>query len=302
MDLIRSSLFRWLLTAFACLVGSGASAQALDTTSQRCLTCHSDMDAAFKSTKHGVRGDSRTPFGSGKGCTACHGDPARHLESPSNPISVKFGAAHEVEPQNEACLACHKGGKRMNWAGSAHERTAQSCANCHNIHAAKDQVTVAATQAGVCFTCHKDKRAESMRFSTHPLKTGAQPCSSCHNPHGSTGEYNLLRATVNETCYTCHADKRGPFLWEHPPAREDCSLCHNPHGSNIQPMLKARQPWLCQQCHSQQFHPSTQYSGNNIPPFPAGGTAAQQTIAQGCANCHSKVHGSNHPSGARFTR
>ena len=301
MDLTRSSLSRWLVAAFVALVSSSASAQAVDATSKRCLTCHS-AQGVVTATKHGVKGDARTPFGSGKGCIACHGDPAQHLKTPVNPISVRFGKSRDAEAQNEVCLGCHKGGARMNWEGSSHERTAQACANCHNIHAPKDQVRVAATQAGVCFTCHKDRRADMLKISAHPIRSGAMPCSSCHNPHGSAGEFNLVKATVNETCYTCHADKRGPFLWEHPPAREECTLCHLPHGSNLPAMLKARPPYLSQQCHSNQFHPSTLYSGNNLSDFPAGGTTGQQMLRAGCANCHSMIHGSNHPAGARFTR
>jgi DmsE family decaheme c-type cytochrome len=108
----------------------------------------------------------------------------------------------------------------------------------------------------------------------------------------------LVKATVNETCYTCHAEKRGPFLWEHPPAREDCTNCHTPHGSIHTPLLKARAPWLCQQCHLAPMHPSTAYSGTGVPPR----GAAQQILANSCMNCHSQVHGTNHPSGPRNTR
>ena len=32
----------------------------------------------------------------------------------------------------------------------------------------------------------------------------------------------LKEASVNDNCYKCHAEKRGPFLWEHPPVRENC--------------------------------------------------------------------------------
>jgi hypothetical protein len=63
-------------------------------------------------------------------------------------------------------------------------------------------------------------------------------------------------------------------------------------------MLKVRTPWLCQQCHAEAFHPSDLYNGAGIPP--AG--AAQQLLGKGCLNCHSMIHGSNHPSGQRFSR
>jgi len=125
-------------------------------------------------------------------------------------------------------------------------------------------------------------------------------CSDCHNPHGSTGPKQLVKGTVNETCYTCHTEKRGPFLWEHQPVREDCTICHEPHGSVHSSLLKVRGPWLCQQCHMVQFHPSTAYSGTGLPTTKPSG--AQQMLAKNCLNCHSQVHGSNHPSGVRKTR
>ena len=114
----------------------------------------------------------------------------------------------------------------------------------------------------------------------------------------------LVKATLNETCYTCHTEKRGPFLWEHPPVREDCANCHTPHGSIHTPLLKARGPWLCQECHLATFHPSTAYSGTSIPPAPgiAPISPPDRVLANNCLNCHSQVHGSNHPSGARKTR
>ncbi len=121
------------------------------------------------------------------------------------------------------------------------------------------------------------------------------------NINGSNGPTLLVGATLNETCYTCHAEKRGPFLWEHEPVREDCSICHKPHGSVNESLLKNRAPWLCQQCHLEQFHPSTAYSGTGLPgaTTPSG---AQQLLGKNCMNCHVQVHGSNHPSGPRKTR
>lgn len=123
-------------------------------------------------------------------------------------------------------------------------------------------------------------------------------CSDCHNPHGSTGPSLLARSNVNETCYRCHAEKRGPFLWEHAPVREDCSNCHEPHGSNHPSLLKNRGPYLCQQCHLAAFHPSTAYTANGL----LGPSPADQLLTRNCLNCHTEVHGSNHPSGPRFTR
>jgi DmsE family decaheme c-type cytochrome len=271
----------------------------------KCTRCHNAEDdpqlLEIGKTRHGVKADDRTPT-----CTSCHGESESHINKPAGAkerpkpdrIFKRNNEWTPAEAQNGACLTCHQAGVRVHWQGSGHERSQLACANCHTVHAARDQVLVTATQAGVCFTCHTDKRADIFRFSTHPLRTGWMTCSSCHAPHGSATEPNLIRNSINETCYTCHADKRGPFLWEHPPVRENCAECHNPHGANNPSMLKVRGPYLCQQCHIAAQHPSTQYSGANLPPF----TGADKMLGQQCANCHSKIHGSNHPSGARFTR
>jgi DmsE family decaheme c-type cytochrome len=222
--------------------------------------------------------------------------------SPRPVPDVVFGAKHASAPdtQNDSCLACHKSGLRMHWAGSEHQMRDLTCSNCHQTHAPRDPVLTKVTQPDVCYACHKTQRAQMHRISTHPILAGKVACADCHNPHGSTGPKLLVKNSVNETCYTCHAEKRGPFLWEHAPVREDCTNCHKPHGSNQVALLKARVPWLCQQCHLAPQHPSSAYSGTGLPGTPPSG--AQQMLGKGCLNCHSQVHGSNHPSGPRKTR
>ncbi len=263
-----------------------------------CLKCHEDDVGGMLSTKHAVTGHGRTPWGTGKACQSCHGESPEHIRNTKVKPTVVFSKTTPAAERNAPCIACHQGGDRMHFAGSIHERNDIACNDCHKPHNAVDQVRVAQTQAGVCFDCHKDKRAASLRASTHPIRSGGMPCTSCHQPHGSVGEHNLIKTSVNDTCYTCHADKRGPFLWEHPPAREDCTNCHDPHGTNTSAMLNTRPPFLCQQCHQTPFHPSTNYSGNNLPP----NLGADKMLGSSCLNCHVKVHGSNHPAGARFTR
>jgi DmsE family decaheme c-type cytochrome len=108
----------------------------------------------------------------------------------------------------------------------------------------------------------------------------------------------LVRQTLNDTCYQCHAEKRGPYLWEHAPVSEDCGLCHAPHGSNHPGMLTRRAPLLCQSCHSQSGHPSVPQTADGL----ANGVPSQFLLAQSCMNCHTQVHGSNHPSGSKLMR
>lgn len=274
-----------------------------------CTRCHDETEEypvlSIAKTRHGVTADNRTPT-----CTSCHGESETHVNKPPDakerpkPDRV-FGKASTtpMEERSQACLTCHQSGARMNWTVSAHASADVACTSCHNIHTGEDKVQVKTTQYETCGACHKTQRAQLSYPSHHPIKEGKVVCSSCHNPHGSNGSTLLVKGTVNETCYTCHAEKRGPFLWEHAPVREDCTNCHTPHGSINAPLLKARGPYLCQECHNAQFHPSTLYSGTGLPPtVVTGGAAAQQLLARNCLNCHTQVHGSNHPSGPRKTR
>ena len=180
-----------------------------------------------------------------------------------------------------------------------HDVNSVSCAACHDSHKAKDAVLARATQPDVCYTCHVAERSQFQKVYAHPVRQGKLACSDCHAPHGTVAQKQLVRATVNDTCYECHAEKRGPMLWEHQPVTEDCSTCHAPHGSSNPGMVKQRGPLLCQSCHSQQGHPSLGYGPSGLP----GNAAPATALALGnCMNCHSQVHGSNHPSGSSLTR
>ena len=269
-------------------------------SSEKCVECHEEYIRTFAQTRHG-----RTlPSGD---CEACHGPMSKHLDAPRKKpaLVVSFTKTAGLTPDNKAsiCLQCHQGGVQIYWKMSSHAAADNTCINCHDIMSMDDPVLNKNTQIKVCFTCHKDKRAQLYRRSRHPMLEGKVVCSDCHNPHGSAGPNQLKQNSVVETCYQCHAEKRGPFLVEHEPARESCVICHDPHGSSNPRMLKVREPFLCQQCHSESYHPSTLYSGNDLPdPDDPSQVPAQQILGRSCTNCHVYVHGTNHPSGQRLTR
>jgi DmsE family decaheme c-type cytochrome len=281
----------------------------------KCTRCHDENESypvlSIGKTRHGVTADGRTPT-----CTSCHGESTAHEKNPQGlkerpkvDRNFKRDSSTPPEERNAACLGCHQGGERMHWAGSQHASSGVACSSCHQVHTQHDKVRDEQVQGEVCYACHKEQRAQTLRASHHPIREGKVGCSDCHNPHGSTGPKLLAKDTVVETCYSCHAEKRGPFLWEHPPASDNCLNCHTPHGSNHASLLKTKPPFLCQQCHSANYHPSTLYSGTGLPASaggspanPAGNSGAQQLLLRACLNCHTQVHGSNHPSGPRLTR
>ena len=217
-----------------------------------------------------------------------------------NAPDVSFGPDRpsDTSVRNASCQSCHDTGDQMLWAGSAHEQENLSCDSCHTAHEQQDLVLGKQQSNEVCTDCHARVRSELHLPSRHPIAEGKTACTDCHNPHGGMGHAALREVSVNDNCFSCHADKRGPFLWEHPPAAEDCALCHKPHGSVNEPLLTARGPALCQQCHATAFHPSLPYGSEGLPQ----GSANQNLLGKNCLNCHSQIHGSNHPSGARLTR
>jgi len=287
--------------------GSDSSAESYSRNgADSCIKCHDGPEilSLFK-TKHGSRAADHSPFAAnGLQCESCHGPGGAHAgrvrSGQPRPAILNFGAKSKslAANQNQACVDCHAKEQHA-WVGGAHERGEVACADCHVVHKAHDDVRSPTQQPQVCFNCHQQQRAEHAKPFAHPVGGNAMNCTSCHSPHGSTTEFDLRRASLNDTCYSCHAEKRGPFLWEHAPATEDCSTCHVSHGSSQPALLRQRAPLLCQQCHSQSGHPSFVYGPDNLP----GGTQPSSYLAAGsCLNCHSQMHGSNHPSGSKLTR
>jgi DmsE family decaheme c-type cytochrome len=267
---------------------------------QVCLGCHAVQVAAFNQTLMGkVFRNPRDARERGS-CETCHGPGSLHVKAGGGRgvgglISFRLDdARYSAEDYNQVCVGCHEKGNRTLWRGSTHEMRGVACVNCHTVmtNVTPKYQLAKLTEMDTCFQCHKNKRAEIWRSSHMPVREGKMTCSTCHNPHGSYAEALLKQATVNDNCYKCHAEKRGPFLWEHPPVRENCLNCHDPHGSINDFMLKISRPRLCQQCHANLIgHP-----GNPRNPF------SIYAINRECQNCHSQHHGSNSPAGSRFIR
>jgi DmsE family decaheme c-type cytochrome len=319
---MKSMLRTIVVLGFACAGFGALPVHAAEPDSSLtgdavCTHCHDETEKrpvlAIYKTAHGVRADSRTP-----GCQSCHGASEAHVKNaadaevrPRVDIDFSHDAKTAKGQQAATCLGCHDNGQRAHWAGSEHQRSDVPCTSCHEVHTHRDRVLAKTLQPEVCFTCHKNQRAQLHRISSHPVAAGEMACSDCHNPHGSIGPKLMARSSINETCFTCHADRRGPFLWEHSPVTDDCTNCHTPHGSNNPTLLKMRTPWLCQQCHTSD-HSGPMNSGANLPDGAATTIAGLQPLGarnpraqangRNCLDCHAFIHGSNHPAGARFSK
>jgi DmsE family decaheme c-type cytochrome len=121
-----------------------------------------------------------------------------------------------------------------------------------------------------CATCHAD---ESKKFASNPhsklaLTHGGNgvSCEGCHGPgkahvDGGGDPTKIFRFTkasakqIDATCLGCHASAH-PNFERSPHAKADvsCTSCHSIHATHNalteDVLLKAPQPQLCYQCHS----------------------------------------------------
>ena len=278
--------------------------------SETCITCHQDQDRRFKNTIMGKAMAHPHSPEEARGCESCHGPGRAHVEAGGgkDTIPIRFGkdSKNTVAEQNAVCMDCHSKGTHLFWRGSPHESRGMACVDCHQV---KQEVHVAGTsearynaplsenrgvkksQPELCLQCHQMRRAQLQRSSHMPYREGKVTCTSCHNPHGTPNPKQLIQSTTNENCLSCHTERRGPFVWEHPPVMENCANCHEPHGTSNPQLLKTRMPRVCDTCHDSSRHPTQPQPLSSIKNF-----------NRGCTNCHSYIHGSNHPSGNAFLR
>ena len=266
---------------------------------QTCLTCHEDKTKGYHGSAHNRAQNPRTPA-AGKGCESCHGPGQAHVEGGGDKTKIKNPGSMTPSQASEACVTCHNRSGHIEWEGSKHDARNVSCVTCHSIHAAKSEKVLLKeeTVSETCVQCHRKEVNKVHKTAHMPVREGKLECSTCHNPHGSQNVKMLREGnSISESCASCHAEKRGPFLFEHMPVRESCVTCHDPHGSNNERMLVAKQPMLCQRCHIHSRHPATIYDTTQVT------NRSNRVVGRACVNCHSMIHGSNHPtSGKALTR
>ena len=273
-----------------------------------CQACHAPAFEKFSQTQMGkiflfnARNEAEK-----RACESCHGPGSNHVAAGGGRgvgglITFRKDSGESAKVQNDACLGCHQRGIQTYWAASPHASRGLACVNCHTLMektsgkqlAKLTEVTpffINRAETEVCGQCHLQRRAQLMRSSHMPVREGKLTCTSCHNPHGTPNPAQLKQTSVNENCYTCHTERRGPFLYEHPPTVDSCTNCHEPHGTVNDRLLKVTDPRMCTQCHMITGHPVTPRGKNSVFFF-----------NRSCTNCHSQIHGSNHPSGRFFTR
>ncbi len=284
---------------------------------QNCLAAcheHDRLNHYFQASTMGVQLKKESGMGL-VDCESCHGPGSLAIKDLTPELVEKNARQGNKTPcdyktlidlenlpapaQSLICLKCHSANATFNlhnWNASSHSQNEVSCFDCHDVHVSPDLKVSPINSGKLCFECHQAVQVEFSMPSHHPLNEGRIFCTDCHDPHGNTSEL-LRRDDIKETCLQCHPEKRGPFVFEHADVVEDCMNCHGPHGSVNNNLLNAREPFLCLQCH--EGHTITSRDGRPIS------TESARAFYTRCTDCHSRIHGSDLPSGSgrgRFTQ
>ncbi len=129
----------------------------------------------------------------------------------------------------------------------------------------KDTTSEISVGADVCATCHKEI-AGDFASNPHSKTTRMQgrngvSCADCHGEgqaHVESGNkaniFNPANGTTKEVdarCLKCHLAKhRGLDDSDHAAGNVSCTGCHDIHHCKVESLLKAPQPTLCYQCHT----------------------------------------------------
>src|SRR5215467_3116725 len=228
-------------------------------------------------------------------CKACH--PTQFEKFSQTMMGKIFLYNARNEEEKRACESCHGPGSNHVAAGGGRGVGGL-------ITFRKDSGESAKVQNEACLGCHQ--RGVQTYWAASPHAGRGLTCVTCHTLMEKTSDrYQLVkvgektpffnRRAEIEVCGQCHLQRQAQlYRSSHMPLSEGklvCTNCHNPHGTVNDRLLKVTDPRLCTQCHMSVQHPV-----NPRPP------TSVFFFNRSCTNCHSQIHGSNHPSGQFFQR
>jgi predicted CXXCH cytochrome family protein len=183
-----------------------------------CLHCHATaVEAALPEARNKYDG---LPFKQGGiGCSACHGDPSKHLAEQGHGPIVDPARLTPVR-RDSTCLQCHlEGDVAIYRAGKslAQFRAGDDLAD-HAVYFVKGSAESGGGRAS--------SQYEALLRSACKVASGDKlTCTTCHDPHSSPSAEERVSYFRNK-CLTCHTGSQ--MAARHHPEQKDCAVCHMP--------------------------------------------------------------------------
>ena len=183
-----------------------------------CLHCHATaIQTALPEARNKYDGP---PFQqAGIGCTACHGDPSKHLaEQGRGPIvnPAKLAPAR----RDSICLQCHLEGD------VAIYRTGTSLAQFRAGADLADYAVYFVKASAMSGGGRASSQYEALLRSACKIASGDKlTCTTCHDPHSSPSAEERI-SYFRSKCLMCHTGSQ--MATGHHPEQKDCAVCHMP--------------------------------------------------------------------------
>nr|WP_246408873.1 tetratricopeptide repeat protein [Granulicella aggregans] len=182
-----------------------------------CLHCHAtDVQASLQDARNHY---AAAPFRQGGiGCSACHGDPTRHLADKGHGPIVNPGKLPVAE-RDSACIQCHLEGDAVVY------RPGRSLAQFRPGDKLSDIAVyfVRASEPG------DGRRATSqyealLRSACKRASGDKLTCTTCHDPHSAPSAAERV-SYFRARCLACHTESA---MATHHSEQQDCATCHMP--------------------------------------------------------------------------
>ncbi|NYF90991.1 tetratricopeptide repeat protein [Tunturiibacter empetritectus] len=198
--------------------GSAKTMPAALPVDSNCLHCHaSSVQIALPGARNRYEG---APFlQGGIGCSACHGEAAKHLEEQGRGPIVN-PAKLDTARRDSACLQCHLEGN------VAIYRARKSLADFRVGDDLADYVVYSVRADAKTGGRRASSQYEALLRSACKAASGDKlTCTTCHDPHRSPSAEERVNY-FREKCLTCHTGVK--MATAHHPEQRDCAVCHMP--------------------------------------------------------------------------
>ncbi len=264
-----------------------------------CTTCHTDQ--TLKGTKHGMASNPRTPAAQ-HGCESCHGPGQAHVDDDAKGHILKFAqVTPRVSQPDVPDVPQPRQSRRL---GGQRARTPQSVVHHLPQRAQSEVGGTAARQA------HRDAALRDV-----PSASGDQDRARRRAHAGARGQDVVHAPATTRTARSATSRISRSAAPSPSCARAATRRCAGRCCSSTRPCARtaprattrtARRTIACwsSACRcsasaatSRRKHPATLYDKDQITT-----NKSNRMFGRSCVNCHSNVHGSNHPSGQFFMR